>query len=405
MKLLYTLGIYCYGVIIFLGSRFNTKAKKRYQGQNEVFDYLKNNADKGAEYIWVHASSLGEFEQGRPIIEGLKKATPNCKILLTFFSPSGYEVRKNYTGADLICYLPLDTPKNVRRFFNLVKINKAIFVKYEFWIHFLLACKANNIPTFVISAIFRKEQVFFKNYGKSYARVLEVFKTIFVQNEESKQLLESIDIHTAQVCGDTRFDRVIEIAEQRKSLPIVEVFKNGQKLIVVGSSWAKDEDLLIEYQQKHPATKLLIAPHEIHESHLTEIEAKLKSGFIRYSQASEKTISAANYLLIDNFGLLSSVYQYADIAYVGGGFGVGIHNVLEAAVYGIPVVWGPNYERFAEARGLVACGGGFSISDYSELENILNTLFIDKTVGQKAGDFVQNHKGATAMILNKITEI
>ncbi len=402
MKLLYTLGIYCYGAIIFLGSKFNAKAKKRYKGQNAVFDYLKNNADKNTEYIWVHASSLGEFEQGRPIMENLKKANSECKILLTFFSPSGYEVRKNYTGADLICYLPLDTPKNVRRFFRLVKIQKAIFVKYEFWIHFLLACKKNNIPTFVVSAIFRKEQVFFKWYGKSYAKVLHVFKTIFVQNEESKQLLESIGINMVQVCGDTRFDRVIEIAEQRKSLPIVEAFKNGQKLIIAGSSWAKDEDLLIEYQQKHPDTKLLIAPHEIHESHLVEIESKLQNNFVRYSQAIEDTVSSANYLIIDNFGMLSSVYQYADIAYIGGGFGVGIHNVLEAAVYGVPVVWGPNYERFAEARGLITYGGGFSISNYTELETIFNS--IDETTGQKASEFVQSHKGATEMILQTISQ-
>lgn len=222
-----------------------------------------------------------------------------------------------------------------------------------------------------------------------------------MQNEESKRLLESVGIYTAKVCGDTRFDRVIEIAGQRNPLPIVEAFKNGQRLIIAGSSWAKDEDLLIEYQQNHPGTKLLIAPHEIHESHLIEIESKLKNGFVRYSQATDDT-AVANYLIIDNFGLLSSVYQYADIAYIGGGFGIGIHNVLEAAVYGIPVVWGPNYQRFAEARGLIACGGGFSVSDYSELEKTFDALLIDKTAGQKAGDFVQSHKGATEMILNAI---
>ncbi|MDR1680082.1 MAG: 3-deoxy-D-manno-octulosonic acid transferase [Prevotellaceae bacterium] len=401
MKIVYQVGIYIYGLFIFLASSFNTKAKKRWLGQRQVFNYLSKNADKSVEYIWIHASSLGEFEQGRPIIENLKKSNPESKILLTFFSPSGYEVRKNYTGADLICYLPLDTKNNVRRFFNSVKIQKAIFIKYEFWINFLLACKKHNIPTFIVSAIFHKDQAFFKWYGKAYANVLHVFKTIFVQNEESKQLLQSIGINTAQVCGDTRFDRVIEIAEQRKPLPIVEAFKNGKKLIIAGSSWAKDEDLLIEYQQKYPDIKLLIAPHEIHESHLQEIESKLKKGFVRYSKADENTVSAADCLIIDNFGLLSSIYQYADIAYIGGGFGTGIHNVLEAAVYGVPVVWGPNYQRFAEARGLIAYGGGFSISNYTELENIFNS--VDKLAGQKASDFVQRHKGATEMILKEIS--
>ncbi len=400
MIFFYHIGIYFYGLLIFFASLFTAKAKKRWVGQRQVFAYLNEKADKTTEYIWVHASSLGEFEQGRPIIEGLKKSNPNCKILLTFFSPSGYEVRKNYAGADLICYLPLDTRTNVRRFLSSVNIQKAIFIKYEFWINFLSACRKNNISTFVVSAIFRKEQVFFKWYGKSYARVLQVFKTIFVQNEESKQLLQSIGINTAQVCGDTRFDRVIEIAKQRKPLPIVEAFKNGQKLIIAGSSWAKDEDLLIEYQQKHPDIKLLFAPHEIHESHLSEIEAKLQGGFVRYSQANKNDVATANYLIIDNFGLLSSIYQYADIAYIGGGFGVGIHNVLEAAVYAIPVVWGPNYQRFVEARGLIACGGGFSISNYTELENIFNSAY--KVTGQKAGEFVQSHKGATDMILNAI---
>lgn len=404
MRISYYVGIKLYGILIFFASLFSSKAKKRLLGQRRVFYFLQENLSSTHtdKYIWFHAASLGEFEQGRPIMDALKISHPDYKIILTFFSPSGYEVRKNYIGADLVCYLPLDTPSNVKRFMNLVRPKKAIFIKYEFWPNFLRYCKKHKIPTYVVSANFRPDQLFFKWYGAKYASVLKSFDNIFVQDNESQKLLKKIGIQKVLVAGDTRFDRVIEIAECCKPLPIVEAFKNGKKLIVAGSTWSKDEDLLVQYFAENPDIKLLIAPHEIHDSHLNEIEAKLKTSVARYSGGATSQLETANCLIIDNFGLLSSVYQYADIAYVGGGFGVGIHNVLEAAVYGIPVVFGPNYERFREARELVALGGGFSVQEYWQLQATFDWLLTDEAAGCKARQYVYDNKGATEKILKSI---
>lgn len=393
-----------YAILIFIASFFNDKAKKRLEGQRQVFFFLKNNLSKdhNDKFIWFHAASLGEFEQGRPIMERLRSTHPEFKIILTFFSPSGYEVRKNYAGADLVCYLPLDTPSNVKRFMNLVKPQKAIFIKYEFWPNFLMYCKKHRIPTYVVSANFRPDQLFFKWYGVKYANILKSFEYLFVQDAESKKLLNKIGVHKVEIAGDTRFDRVLEIASQKKDLPLVASFKAASKLIVAGSSWPKDEDLLLQYIKENPQYKLLLAPHEIGEDHLAEIEAKAEISTVRYSKASMDDIANSSCLIIDNIGMLSSVYQYADVAYIGGGFGVGIHNILEAAVYGIPVVFGPNYEKFREARELINQGGAFSITEYWQLQSTLDWLLLGSDAGEKARKYVETNTGATEQIVSLV---
>lgn len=405
MIFLYNIGIHIYGFFIFLYSFFNEKAKKRYVGQQAVFSYLRSKfVNDTADYIWLHAASLGEFEQGRPVIEALKQKHPEYKILLTFFSPSGFEVRKNYEGAEIICYLPLDTKSNARKFLRIVNPKKAVFIKYEFWPNLLLQCKRSAVPTYVVSSIFRENQAFFKWYGGSYSKVLKIFKHIFVQDENSKILLNNIGISNVLISGDTRFDRVISIAETRKELPRIKDFKAENRLIVAGSSWEKDEDLLIRYLKETPNVKMIIAPHEIPESHLKNIEEKIGKGVVRYSQYDIEKDTDAICMLIDNFGLLSSTYQYADIAYIGGGFGVGIHNVLEAAVYGVAVVFGPNYKQFREARDLVQLGAGFSVLNQEQLNATFNQLYTDEDARVKAEKYVLSQRGATDRILSTIFE-
>jgi 3-deoxy-D-manno-octulosonic-acid transferase len=404
MNFSYYIGIHIYGLLISIASLFSSKAKKRLIGQQQVFSLLESSLlnKAGASCIWFHAASLGEFEQGRPVMEALKKSNPACIILLTFFSPSGYEVRKNYNGADIVCYLPLDTPRNVKRFVDLVKPAKIIFIKYEFWPNFLSYCKKKQIPTYVISATFRKSQLFFKWYGWAYAKILKSFDTIYLQDETSRKLLKSIAVTNVVVAGDTRFDRVLEIAESKKNLPLIEDFKDNKQLIVMGSSWPKDEELMYQYMQKNLDVKLVIAPHVLSFDHLNEIESKVGVPIVRYSCANTNELKAARCLLIDNIGMLSSIYNYADIAYIGGGFGNGIHNILEAAVYNIPVVFGPNHQRFNEANELIILGGGFSVSDYSELHSAFDWLLIHKDAGRIAGDFVRQRKGATEKIIQGI---
>jgi 3-deoxy-D-manno-octulosonic-acid transferase len=400
MNVLYNLSIHTYGRLIAIASLFSEKAKKRHQGSHNTWKIIEEKTDKKLRYTWFHVSSLGEFEQGRPVMEKLKKENPEIKILLTFFSPSGYEVRKNYSNADIVCYMPTDTAKNAKKFLSLVNIEKAIFVKYEFWGNFLNELKKRDIPTYLISAIFRKEQTFFKIYGGFYRNMLKCFNHLFVQDNNSYKLLKSIDIYKVTVAGDTRFDRVNYIAQQSKNLPLIEKFIDGKNVIVAGSTWTTDEDLLIKYFNEHKNIKLIIAPHEIHESHIAEIRNKLKC--LPYSQLTENNAANVDCILIDCFGILSSVYRYADIAYIGGGFGAGIHNTLEAAVYGIPIVWGPNYMRFREARELIDCGGGFSISDYNSLKNVFDNLFFDSNIGKKVSEYVKQNLGATEKILKLI---
>ena len=399
MGLLYNIGIYFYKLGIWAFSLFNEKARKLRKGQSQALAYLKKKVELNARYVWFHAASLGEFEQGRPVIEQLKREQPAIKILLTFFSPSGYEVRKNYTGADIVAYLPLDTPGNAHYFVNLVKPSKAIFIKYEFWPNYLLALKAARVPVFSISAIFRAEQVFFKVYGKWYRDLLGTFSHIFVQDKSSLDLLEKYDITNASVSGDTRFDRVYDLYQQAKKLPLIEEFCQGKPVLVAGSTWAKDEELLVDYLKSHPDVKLILVPHEIYKAHLSDIFKLLQGDFIRYSQATSTNIHSSRCLVVDSIGILSSIYQFANVTYIGGGFGAGIHNTLEAAVYGVPVVFGPNYQKFREARKLIAAGGAFSINDYETLEAQLDKLFTNKEAGKIAGEYVKKNTGATELIL------
>ena len=404
MRVVYHIGIYFYGILISVASLFNAKAKKRFLGQQQVFSQLKSFLEKRDNnfLVWFHAASLGEFEQGRPIMERLREKHPEYTILLTFFSPSGYELRKNYNGADWVCYLPLDTARNAKRFVELVNPAKVIFIKYEFWPNFLSYCKKKQIPTYIVSASFRESQLFFKWYGFPYAKLLKAFDIIFVQDEQSRALLDTIQVNNVVVAGDTRFDRVAQIAENHKPLPLLQRFKNKHKLIVVGSSWPKDEELLCVYINETETGKFVIAPHEIHESHLAQIEANISVPTVRFSQATPEAFDTARCLLIDNIGMLSSIYKYADIAYIGGGFGVGIHNVLEAAVYNIPVVFGPNCQKFKEARDLIKLGGGFAVSDFVELQSTLDWLLLHPDAGTIAGGYTQQQKGATAKIIQAI---
>ena len=378
---MYNFAIAIYALAVRLVSPFNKKAKKMLAGQKETFSILKKQIDPSAKYIWFHAASLGEFEQGRPLIEKIKKEKPEYKILLTFFSPSGYEVRKDYPGVDLVCYLPFDFLRNVTRFLDLTQPIVAIFIKYEFWMNYLNQLKERNVPICIVSAVFRPDQVFFRWYGKGYRKVLNNFTWFFLQDIQSEKLLNRLGIHgNTSISGDTRFDRVYEIAQQHKDLPLIDKFLNNETednkhfALVAGSTWENDEDILIPYFNRHKDIKLIIAPHEIDKEHINQIISKIKRPVVLYSQANENEIENADCLIIDCFGLLSSIYRYGDIAYVGGGFGTGIHNVLEAAVYSIPVIFGPNYSKFKEATDLLNIGGATSITNDARFARRMSEL-------------------------------
>lgn len=401
--MLYNLVIYVYALGVAILSVFNKKVRKMRRGEHATFKVLRDNVDTTARYIWFHAASLGEFEQGRVLMERLRAKHPECKILLTFFSPSGYEVRKDYNGADIVCYLPLDTVANARRFLRAVRPVMAFFIKYEFWYNYLHILKHRNIPVYSVSSIFRPSQMFFKWYGKPYANVLKCFTHFFVQNDQSKQLLGTIGINKVTVVGDTRFDRVLQIKENAAGLPVIEAFKGGHKLFVAGSSWVPDEEILIKYFNEHTDWRLIIAPHVIGEERTRQILSRLKRSTVTYSKATIGDVSMAGCLIMDCFGLLSRTYKYADVAYIGGGFGVGIHNVVEAAVWGVPVIFGPNNQRFQEAQDLLACGGGVEISDYATFETAMDGLIADDNLrqsrGAKTGEYVKGRAGAVSRIL------
>ncbi len=418
--MIYNIVIYFVLWSIAIASLFNEKVRKMWRGEREAFKILKQKVDPNAKYIWFHAASLGEFEQGRPLMERIRKDYPQYKILLTFYSPSGYEVRKNYEGADIICYMPVDTRLNAIRFLRLVRPVMAFFIKYEFWSNFLHILKHRNIPTYSVSSIFREDQVFFKWYGRSYAGVLKCFTRFFVQNEESKQLLKGIGITAVDVVGDTRFDRVLQIKEAAKHLPICEAFRTGVassqsadvphhdfKVFVAGSSWPPDENVFIPFFNEHKDWRLLIAPHVIAEEHLKLILFLIKGKkVVRYTQTTPEEAAEADVLIIDCFGLLSSMYNYGDVAYIGGGFGVGIHNTLEAAVWNMPVIFGPNNKKFQEAQGLLKSGGGFEINTYEDFSGLMSSLMNDETflkqAGDKAGTFVAHLAGATDKVLASV---
>ena len=408
--MIYNLIIYLYLLGVAIYSRFNEKVRKMWRGEREAFRILKEKVDPNAKYVWFHAASLGEFEQGRPLMEQLRRDHPEYKILLTFFSPSGYEVRKNYEGADIITYLPLDTITNARRFLRTIRPVMAFFIKYEFWYNYLHILKHRHVPVYSVSSIFRPDQVFFKWYGCQYRPVLNCFTHFFVQNEVSKELLAKIGINNVSIVGDTRFDRVLQIKEAAKQLPVVEAFtKDAPHVFVAGSSWPPDEEIFIKYFNEHKDWKLIIAPHVIGEDHLAQIE-KLLAGrkVVRYKDATEADVKDAEVLIINCFGLLSSIYHYGHVAYVGGGFGVGIHNLLEAAVWDVPVFFGPNNQKFQEAQGLKK-SGGFEIHGYDDFAQLMDRFstepdFLEEQ-GAKAGHFVKGQAGATQKVLGAVDSL
>ena len=442
---MYNLIIYLYQLGVAFYSLFNKKVRLMWRGERQAFSVLRQKVEPGARYVWFHAASLGEFEQGRPLMEQLRRQRPELKILLTFFSPSGYEVRKNYSGADIVCYLPLDTPTNARRFLRLVRPEKAFFIKYEFWYNYLHILKHRQVPVYSVSSIFRPDQVFFKWYGRQYRRVLSCFTHFYVQNEQSRQLLSRLGIACVSIVGDTRFDRVLSIRDQARQLPVVEAFARQATappsppeggtipctpdskaheapsgavggavsvscpIFVAGSSWPPDEEIFIRYFLDHPQWKLIIAPHVIDEAHLSQIEAMLANRrVVRYTAATDSadSLATADVLIIDCFGLLSTIYRYATVAYVGGGFGVSIHNTVEAAVWGVPVVFGPNNHKFQEAQELKACGAGLEIGGYDDFQRILDRLASDHDFlarsGQAAANYVKGKAGATDKILSEV---
>ena len=402
--MIYDAFICLFACVVRIAALFSRKIRTMVRGELAAFDVLRGKIDPREEYLWFHAASLGEFEQGRPLIETIRERHPGSKVLLTFFSPSGYEVRKNYKGADVVCYLPIDTPRNVRRFVTLAHPKVAFFIKYEFWKNYLTYLHDLGIPAYSVSSIFRPGQVFFRWYGKYYNDVLRQFTHIFVQNVESVRLLASIGVTNVSITGDTRFDRVIDIRRQAKDLPLVALFKgDNRQTLVAGSSWQPDEDIFIPYFNSHPEMKLIIAPHVVSESHIEEILSKLQRPAVRYTKATRENVLNAGCLVIDCFGLLSSIYRYGEVAYIGGGFGVSIHNTLEAAVYGIPVIFGPENKKFMEAQGLKACGGGFEISCREDCDRLLTRFFMDEAFlrdsGKRAGSYVTGHSGAMEKIL------
>jgi 3-deoxy-D-manno-octulosonic-acid transferase len=402
LVLLYNIFIRLYFLAILLASFWNKKAKEWLDGRKNVFTALGQQLSGKEKIIWVHCSSAGEFEQGKPIIERLKLQYPEHKILLSFFSPSGYKVAAKYKHADIVTYLPLDTRQNAKRFISLINPELVIFVKYEFWYHHLSATAFRHIPVLLVSAVFRKDQAFFKRYGKFYRQILYLFRHIFVQDEASLKLLKENGIEHCSISGDTRFDRVQEISEKFTKLPLIEDFIGNARVTVAGSTWGDDERILSSCD-----TKLIIAPHEINEPHLAHIE-KLFKNSIRYSQL-QKANSPAQVLIIDNIGMLSRLYYYATIAYVGGGFTKdGIHNILEAAVYGKPVLFGPNYKKYREAKELIETGGAFSVANAGELKLRIDTLLTDtpqlQQVSRAAKNYVQMNTGATQKVLQFIQE-
>jgi 3-deoxy-D-manno-octulosonic-acid transferase len=411
MTLLYKAGIFFYTLLIHIYSIFNEKARLFVRGRKNWEEILAQKIDRKSKYVWFHCASLGEFEQGRPVIEELKEQIPEYKIVLTFFSPSGYEIRKNYPLADVVAYLPMDTKRNAITFLNIVQPEKVFFVKYEFWHFYISELKKRNIPLFIISAIFRENQQFFKNtpWGIWYRKMLTRVDHLFVQNEKSGELLKTIGILNFTVSGDTRFDRVEAIAKVSKEIPIVEKFRGNSQLIIAGSTWKPDEELLATFINQSGDIKFIIAPHEVSAANINRIHQLLKKPAISFSKVSETEIDKFQVLIIDSVGLLSSLYRYGNIAYIGGGFGVGIHNILEAATFGLPVIFGTNYKKFKEAVDLTLEGGAFSISTYDDLRQVLNNLMNDKNEQRKAAEicrnYVEKNVGSTKHIIKKVFNI
>lgn len=411
MVFLYDLGLLLYTLFIRIASLKNKKAQKWLDGRKDLFTDLQNTIDPTHKHIWFHFASLGEFEQGRPVLEALIKHRPQSRLIVTFFSPSGYEIRKNYPLAEYVCYLPLDTRQNAEQFIRLINPELAVFTKYEYWFHYFKILKRNEIPLFMISTIFRKNQIFFTWYGGLHRKILNFVTHFFVQNEQSLLLLKKTGLTNATVSGDTRFDRVFENATHPKRLELIENFAAHGEVLIGGSTWAEDEALLAELASNNPDWKLIIAPHEIHPENIVNIERTFSST-IRYSLVAEmpkeqaKTALAnGQVLIIDNIGMLSSLYQYGRIAYIGGGFGAGIHNTLEAAAFGLPVIFGPKFQKFQEAKDLIQVGAGFSVAGFEELNKVFEALKAEDDLMKAslaARSYVNENTGATQLILNRI---
>lgn len=410
MNLVYNISISFYSFLIFLVSPFNLKARQLKLGRKKSFALIRQNISKSDKTIWVHCASLGEFEQGRPLIESIKKLKPEYKILLTFFSPSGYEIRKNFEFADCICYLPADTPNNVRKFLELSKPELVFFIKYEYWFNYINELNSKKIPVYLVSAIFRQNQVFFSNSisGRWYKKILEKIDHFFVQDQNSIDLLKGIGINKATLAGDTRFDRVAEIAKNSKEIQLAEKFKGDSLTIVAGSTWFPDEEILADFINNNPEVKFIIAPHEIKPANIQKLINLLKTSFICYTQANENTVINKQVLIVDTIGILSALYKYADIAYIGGGFGVGIHNTLEAAIFGVPVLFGPNYQKFNEAVTMVQKEIAFPVVDAETLKVQINKILFDQqlriNIEQKSKDYTSSNIGATRLIINSVLD-
>lgn len=404
MRLLYDLGILVYGALLRLIAPFHAKAKLWVSGRKGLFQQLEQSVDSSQKHIWFHFASLGEFEQGRSVMEQIKQQYPQEKIIVTFFSPSGYEIRKNTALADYVCYLPEDTAGNARRFLDIINPKLAIFTKYEYWYHYFTELERRKIRLLMISAIFREDQLFFKRYGGFYRGILKKVSFFFTQNMESVHMLKWIGICNAGLAGDTRFDRVVTLPLNHKPIAEVEAFVAGKQTLVAGSTWPADEELLQALMAQQPDWKLIIAPHEIHEGHIQQL-LKLFPQALRFSlfaKYSQQEVVQAQVLLIDNIGMLSSLYYYGQIAYIGGGFGAGIHNTLEAATYGVPVIFGLKYEKFKEAVDLLELGGAWAIGDAEELKAVFQALQQPEKrthAAQAAKNYVSTRAGATQIIM------
>ncbi len=401
MIFLYNIGIFLYGLMIRLVAPFNLKAKQFVAGRKHIFKQISEQINSSNKHVWFHFASLGEFEQGRPVLEKIKADFPGKKVVVTFFSPSGYEIRKNYALADGVFYLPLDTRRNAKAFIRAINPELAIFTKYEFWHHYFEVLSENKVPLFLISGIFRPNQIFFKFYGRFNRNMLKHVNWFFVQNQQSVNLLKTIDIHQASIAGDTRFDRVAENAAHPTSLPLIEAFTKDSRVFIAGSTWPADENMLQTLAAEIPDWKMILAPHEIGPDHLKQIDGLFPDS-LHYSDLNDTNARSARILIIDNIGMLSSLYQYASIAYIGGGFSMGIHNTLEAAAFGLPVIFGPNYQKFQEAHDLLKIGAAKSVEDEQSLFTAFQLFKNNQKAAQLAKEYVAQQKGATASIFEKI---
>jgi len=404
MLILYKTAVRLYYLYILTGSLFNRKARLWIRGRKDLLNRISREVKADDRIIWFHCSSLGEFEQGRPVMEGIKALKTGVKILLTFYSPSGYEVRKNYSGADYVYYLPLDTHRNASRFIRFVKPSAAYFVKYDFWYHYINCLHTEKIPVYLISAIFRKSQVFFKSYGKWFRSMLGMFEHIFLQDKASFELLSKTGLSNISVAGDTRFDRVHAISAKAPAIKTIDLFRQDSSLIIAGSTWPEDDRILVSHiNLNRKGVKYILVPHEINEFYISRLEKEINRKVLRFSVMNEGNAAATDVLIVDAVGYLSSLYQYASIAYIGGGFGKGIHNTLEAATFGIPVIFGPNYHKFREAVDLIREGAAFPVDGEASLHKVLSALMTDRDYLERAGksarSYVEKNTGATARIL------